>query len=66
MNRSVTGSMNDLIRHAAVWLAEGELSLHDVGIKLNDILRSALARSESDTYGKPLVAFEALVRRTEP
>jgi len=66
LNRSVTGSMNDLISHAALWLAEGDLSRHDVGIKLNDILLSALARSESDTYGKPLDAFEALVRSTEP
>ena len=49
-----------------LWLAEGDLSRHDVGIKLNDILLSALARSESDTYGKPLDAFEALVRSTEP
>jgi hypothetical protein len=28
---SVAGSMNDLINHAKVWLAEGELSPFDVG-----------------------------------
>ena len=60
LNRSVTGSMNDLIRHATAWLAEGDLSPHDVGIKLNDILLSALAQSKSDTYGKPRDAFKAM------
>jgi hypothetical protein len=61
LNRSVTGSMNDLIHHAAAWLAEGDLSPHDVGVRLNDILLSALRRSESETYGKPRDAFKALV-----
>jgi hypothetical protein len=61
LNRSVTGSMNDLINHATSWLTEGELSPHDVGFKLNDILLSALARSKSDFYWKPREAFKALV-----
>src|SRR3954454_7587176 len=26
LDRSVTGSMNDLVRHAAAWLAEGDVS----------------------------------------
>lgn len=37
LNRSVTGSMNDLIAHAKIWLTEGELSPHDTAFKLNDI-----------------------------
>jgi hypothetical protein len=37
LSRSVTGSMNDLIFHAKVWLTEGELSPHDTAFKLNDI-----------------------------
>lgn len=37
LNRSVTGSMNNLIVHAKMWLTEGELSSHDTAFKLNDI-----------------------------
>src|SRR5205085_10013403 len=51
LNRSVTGSMNDLIAHAAFWLAGDGLSPHEVGVRLNDTLLSALARSESFPYG---------------
>jgi hypothetical protein len=65
LDRSITGSMNDLIRHATAWLTEGDLSPHDVGIKLNDLLLSALAQSESNTYGKPRDAFKALVSSVE-
>jgi hypothetical protein len=61
LNRSVTGSMNDLIHHATAWLAEDDLSPHEVSFRLNDILLSALARSDSFPYGKPREAFKALV-----
>lgn len=61
LNRSVTGSMNDLINHAKAWLSEGELSPHDVGFKLNDVLVSAIAPSEKAKYGKPREAFQDLV-----
>ena len=61
LNRSVTGSMNDLVNHATDWLAEGDVSPHDVGIRLNDILLSALAPSKSDGYGRPRDSFLALV-----
>src|SRR5436309_852764 len=40
LNRSVTGSMNELIKAATVWLAEGDLSLPDVGTRLNDCFLS--------------------------
>ena len=43
LDRSVTGSMNDLIKHATYWLAEGDVSPFDVGFRLNDIPMSALA-----------------------
>jgi len=43
LNRSVTGSMNDLVYHAKMWLIQGELSPHDVSFKLNEIPMSALA-----------------------
>jgi hypothetical protein len=61
LNRSVTGSMNDLINHAKVRLAEGELSPFDVGFELNDVLLSSLARSKTEPYGKPREAFKDLV-----
>ncbi len=65
LDRSVTGSMNDLMRNAAAWLAEGALSPHDVGARLNDTLLSALARSKSAPYGKPRDAFKELVLSIE-
>jgi hypothetical protein len=65
LDRSVTGSMNDLINHATGWLAESELSPHDVGTRLNDTLLSALGPSRSDKYGKPREAFTAMVESAE-
>ena len=64
-SRSVTGSMNELINHATSWLIEGEMSPHDVGFKLNDILLSALARSKSDFYWKPREAFKRLASNND-
>lgn len=66
LNRSVTGSMNDLIKFAQLWLAEGGISPHDVGFKLNDILLSALATDKSRGYGKPNEAFKDLVSGIKP
>ena len=54
LDRSVTGSMNDLINHATMWLIEGELSPHVVGIKLNEIPFSSLK------YLSPRVGFKKL------
>jgi hypothetical protein len=34
LDRSVTGSMNDLMNHATAWLAEGDISPFDVGFRL--------------------------------
>jgi hypothetical protein len=62
LNRSVTGSMNDLMKHAAYWLAEGEISPHDVASKLNEIPMSALKHGGS-AYGFPRDAFKALVNQ---
>jgi hypothetical protein len=64
LDRSVTGSMNDLIFHAKVWLTEGDLSPHDVGFKLNDIPFSTLDGPRGDTYGKPREAFRLLLTAT--
>ncbi len=54
LNRSVTGSMNDLVYHAKIWLAEGELSPHDVSFKLNEIPMSSLG------YANPRKALKSL------
>ena len=64
LDRSVTGSMNDLIRHATYWLAGGDQSPFDVGFRLNDIPMSALA-SGGSPYGKPREAFRALAGGVE-
>lgn len=60
LDRSVTGSINELVKFAKFWLEEGELSPFDLGFRLNDILLSALAPSKKDGYGKPNEAFKAL------
>ena len=62
LDRSVTGSMNDLIRHATAWLAEGKLSPHQVGVRLNDIPMSAL-KHHGLPYGLPRDVFGALVEQ---
>jgi hypothetical protein len=54
LNRSVTGSMNDLVRFAEMWLTEGDLSPFDVGSKLNDMPMSYLG------YRKPREVFKVL------
>ena len=38
LNRSVTGSINELIKFAEYMLADDDISPYDVGFKLNDIL----------------------------
>ena len=53
-SRSVTGSLNELVFHAMIWLTEGELAPHDVGLKLNDIPFSILS------YATPRECFLSL------
>lgn len=50
LNRSVTGSMNDMTKHAAYYLAAGDLSPFEVGSRLNDIPMSALKHGGSTHY----------------
>ena len=59
LNRSVTGSINELVRLAQHYLIEGEISPHDVGFRLNDVLLSALGTEEAE-WGKPSEAFKLL------
>lgn len=64
LSRSVTGSMNDMINHATLWLADGDVPPFDVGFRLNDILMSPLA-NESIPYGRPRDAFQALLTNVQ-
>jgi hypothetical protein len=64
LDRSVTGSMNDLTKHATYWLVQGELSPFDVGSRLNEIPMSALG-SRGSPYGIPQQVFRALVSSIE-
>lgn len=54
LNRSVTGSMNDLIHCAKVWLTEAELSPYDASFKLNEMPMSATG------YANPREALKSL------
>jgi hypothetical protein len=66
LDRSVTGSINELVKFAKAWLEEGGVAPHDVGFRLNDFLLSAIASSKKDAYGKPNEAFRSLIDRLEP
>jgi hypothetical protein len=59
LNRSVTGSMNDLTQHAAYHLAGGEIAPFRVGTRLNETPMSALGHGGSD-YGFPRDVFKAM------
>jgi len=60
LNRSVTGSMNDMTRHAAYLLAEGDGSPSEIGFRLNEIPMSAL-KHDGSSHGFPRDVFKALV-----
>jgi hypothetical protein len=64
LDRSVTCSMNELIKHATYLLAEGDISPFDVGFRLNDNLLSVLT-NDGSSYGKPREAFKVLVGNGE-
>jgi hypothetical protein len=57
-DRSVIGSMNDLVLHAKYWLEEGESSPFEAAERINDMPMSALK------YGRPLESFKRLTSAT--
>lgn len=61
LNRTVTSSMNELVRFATDLLMEDELAPHEVGFKLNNFLLSASATCKSDKYGTPSEAFRVMM-----
>jgi len=63
LNRSVTGSTNELVMAAKAQLELGGISPHSVGFTLNDFLLSAIAPEGKRSYGKPNGAFELLTDR---
>ena len=65
LNRSVTGSLNELTKFAKLWLTPGDISPFDVGFRLNDVLMSAIAPTKKDGYGQPTEAFKALADQCE-
>jgi hypothetical protein len=60
LNRSVPGSMNDMARHAAYWLAAGDVLPSEIGPRLNGIPMSAL-KQDGSTHGFPRDVFEGLL-----
>jgi hypothetical protein len=57
--RSVTGSMNDLIRQATFYLAEGDGAPFEVSFRLNETPMSALT-TNSKPSGIPQTVVRAL------
>jgi hypothetical protein len=64
LNRSVTGSMNDMTNHAAYWLAAGDVSPFEIGSRLKEIPMSALKHDRSH-YSFPRDVFENMVSSLE-
>lgn len=60
LNRSVIGSINELVMTARIYLIEDDMTPHDVGFKLNDFLLSAIASEGDRNYGIPKDAFQRL------
>lgn len=64
LSRSVTGSMNEMIKYATYWLAQGDIAPFDIGFRLNESPMSA-AVSSGSPYGMPRDSFKALASGVE-
>jgi hypothetical protein len=64
LSRSVTGSMTDLAKHAAYWLATEDISPVAIGMRLKLTPMSAL-KHNGRPYGMPRDVFAALVGSAE-
>ena len=63
LNRSVIGSMNDLVYHATMWLTEGELSPFDASFRLNEIAFAALRyKNAREVFKRSEVTKETSVK----
>jgi len=61
LNRSVTGSMNDLEAAAKCYLANGDVAPFEVGFKLNKTPMTAIGTPEGGGYSTPREAVKRLV-----
>jgi hypothetical protein len=61
LDRSVTGSMNDLELAAKAYLADGELAPCDVGSRLNETPMTAIGTPKGGGYSTPREAVKRLV-----
>ena len=60
LDRSVTGSIYDMTKHAAFWLAAGDVSPIEIGSRLKEIPMSAL-KHDGSTHGFPRDMFAKMV-----
>ena len=60
LNRSVTGSMNDMTKHAAYYLAAGDVAPFEISTRLNGIPMSAL-KHNGKPCGFPRDVFKAMI-----
>jgi hypothetical protein len=60
LNRSVTGSMNDMVKHAEYWLAARNVPPSEIGSRLSEIPMSAL-KHDGSAYGFPRDVFAAML-----
>ncbi len=60
-NRTTIGSINELILSADLVLLEDDISPHEVGFRINQMLLSALSETGFGGYGKPKEAFMKLL-----
>lgn len=65
LDRTVTGSLNELVQAATCCLDDGVRSSFGVSVELNDLLLSAIAPTKAERYGKPKDAFKLLVNSVE-
>lgn len=65
LNRSVIGSINELVMTAEIHLVEGDMAPYEVGFKLNDYLLSAIAAEGDRGYVTPKEAFKRLANQPE-
>ena len=60
-SRGVTGTMNELIWAATNDLVNYDMSPHDVGLGLNNLLFSSIASNPTEKYGRPRDVFQKLM-----
>ena len=60
LDRSVIGSMNELVAHATALMDDRNVSVQEAGLRLNEVLLSVLRRGDQK-YGRPRAAFAELV-----